>query len=290
MLKQLNDTINYIEEHLLDEEVIEEAMKRVSISELHFKNVFFFLTGISISEYVKKRKLSEANYDLLNGEKVTDIAFKYGYQSMDGFTRAFKNWCGFLPSETARRGEHKVFSKFNFTVKVRGGNCMECRIIEKPAFNFAGVSKRVPMQFEGVNHAILELANNITQAQRDELHRLQNMEPCEIVNVSYNSDTEFKKEEGYLTHLIGVLTTEEDIDESLDKLSMKPGMWAVFPCEGEFPSVMQNTMARIYSEWFMTSDYELRESLSFSFTKMEPDKQGYAYSEIWIPVVKNRFD
>ena len=64
MLKQLNDTINYIEEHLLDEKVIDEAMKRVSVSELHFKNVFFFLTGMSINEYVKNRRLSEANYDL----------------------------------------------------------------------------------------------------------------------------------------------------------------------------------------------------------------------------------
>ena len=118
MLKQLNDTINYIEEHLLDEKVIDEAMKRVSVSELHFKNVFFFLTGMSINEYVKNRRLSEANYDLLHGKKVTDIAFKYGYQSMDGFTRAFKNWCGFLPSEISRRGEHKVFPKFNFIVKV----------------------------------------------------------------------------------------------------------------------------------------------------------------------------
>ena len=91
---------------------------------------------MSINEYVKNRRLSEANYDLLHGKKVTDIAFKYGYQSMDGFTRAFKNWCGFLPSEISKRGEHKVFPKFNFIVKVSGGNSMECRIIEKSAFNF----------------------------------------------------------------------------------------------------------------------------------------------------------
>ena len=230
MLKQLNDTINYIEEHLLDEKVIDEAMKRVSVSELHFKNVFFFLTGMSINEYVKNRRLSEANYDLLHGKKVTDIAFKYGYQSMDGFTRAFKNWCGFLPSEISRRGEHEVFPKFNFIVKVSGGN-------------------------------------SITQEQREEMHRLQNMEPFEVVNVSYNSDTEFKKEEGYLTHLIGVLTTEKEIGAGLETLPMKAGTWAVFPNEGEFPSTLQNTMARIYAEWFMTADYELAESISFSFTK-----------------------
>ena len=163
---------------------------------------------------------------------------------------------------------------------------MRCRIIEKPAFNFVGVSKRVPMQFEGVNNAIVDLANSITQEQREEMHRLQNMEPFEVVNVSYNSDTEFKKEEGYLTHLIGVLTTEKEIGAGLETLPMKAGTWAEFPNEGEFPSTLQNTMARIYAEWFMTADYELAESLSFSFTKMNPDRQGHAYSEIWIPVVK----
>ena len=45
-------------------------------------------------------------------------------------------------------------------------------------------------------------------------------------------------------------------------------------------------MARIYSEWFMTADYELAESFSFSFTKMDEEKPNYAYSEIWIPVIK----
>ena len=38
---------------------------------------------------------------------------------------------------------------------------MEYKIIEKPAFTFAGVSKRVPLQFEGVNNAILKLAQSI---------------------------------------------------------------------------------------------------------------------------------
>lgn len=52
---------------------------------------------MTLSEYIKNRRLSEANRDLLNGEKVTDVAFKYGYQSIDGFTRAFKNGVGFCP-------------------------------------------------------------------------------------------------------------------------------------------------------------------------------------------------
>mgnify|MGYP000497276346 CR=1 FL=1 len=67
----------------------------------------------------------------------------------------------------------------------------------------------MPLQFEGVNNAILELAQSITEEQKEEMHRLQNIEPYEIVNVSYESDTDFLQEAGELTHLIGVLTTKK---------------------------------------------------------------------------------
>ena len=163
---------------------------------------------------------------------------------------------------------------------------MEYKIIEKPAFTFAGVSKRVPLQYEGVNNAILELAESITQEQKEEMHRLQNIEPYETVNVSYESDTNFLEEAGELTHLIGVLTTKNDTSSNLDTFPVKAHTWAVFPNEGVFPFTLQDTMAKIYSEWFLTADYELAEPFSFSFTKMDDKKPNYAYSEIWIPVIK----
>ena len=163
---------------------------------------------------------------------------------------------------------------------------MEYQIVEKPPFTIAGVSKRVPMQFQGVNQAIVQLAQSITEEQRKEMHRLQNIEPRQVVNVSYESDTNFLEESGELTHMIGVLTTKEDVKEHLECLPVKAHTWAVFPNEGPFPSVLQDTMARIYSEWLLTSEYELAESFSFSFTKMDPCRENDAYSEIWIPVVK----
>ena len=163
---------------------------------------------------------------------------------------------------------------------------MECKIVEKPSFYLAGVSKRVPMQFEGVNNAIVELAMSITQEQRDEMHALQNLEPYEIINASYNADAEFLWEEGYLTHLIGVITTKESISKGLEKFRVEACTWAVFPNEGPFPATLQNTMARIYSEWLQTSDYEIIDAPTFSFTKMDKHKKDHAYSEVWTPVRK----
>ena len=163
---------------------------------------------------------------------------------------------------------------------------MEFRIEDKPAFYLAGVSKRVPMQFEGVNNEIVKLAQSITAEQRAEMHALQNIEPTEIVNASYDADENFLKEQGGLTHLIGVLTTEETISDRLDKVPVRACSWAVFPNEGAFPDTLQNTMARIYSQWIPSSGYELINLPTFSFTKMNEHKKAWAYSEIWVPVQK----
>lgn len=161
---------------------------------------------------------------------------------------------------------------------------MDFKIVKKEAYNFVEVSKRVALQFEGVNNEIVKLTQGITENQWKELHELQNIEPFEVVNVSYDSDSDFLEEKGHLTHLVGVITTREDFSNQFDKYSMPACTWAVFPNKGPFPSTLQNTMAKIYSKWLPVSNYELAFSFSFSFTKMNEYKEDYAYSEIWIPV------
>jgi len=286
VLKELNQAINYIEEHLTKEITLEEISAHVGVPDYHFRKIFYYLSGLTLAEYVKNRKLSEAAKDLLNKERVTDVAFKYGYQSVDGFTRAFKAWCGSLPSDVAKTGIGKSFPKLTFYIDVRGGENMDYKIVELPAFKFAGVSERVPMQFEGENQAIIALAKSITQEQREEMHRIQNLEPCEIVNVSYDHDYNFMQDAGYLTHLIGVLTTEENISDVLDVIEVPACTWAVFPNEGPFPETLQQTYAKTYAEWLPVSDYEVVQLPGFSFTKMDKEKENYAYSEVWLPVRK----
>lgn len=286
MLKELNQAIDYIENHLSEDLSLEDISNFIGISDYHFRKVFYYLSGLSLSEYIKYRKLSEANKDLLDGESVTDVAFKYGYQSIDGFTRAFKSWSGSLPSEVTKTGVSKSFPKLSFYIDVKGGKNMDYNIINMPAFKFAGVSKRVPMQFEGENNAIIELAQSITEEQRNEMHNLMNMDPKEIVNVSYEHDHNFMKDEGELTHLIGVLTSEKNVSNRLDVIEVPSYTWAVFPNEGPFPETLQNTYARIYSEWLPVSDYEVIQAPVFSFTKMAEEKENYAYSEVWMPVLK----
>ncbi|HHY60110.1 MAG TPA: AraC family transcriptional regulator [Clostridia bacterium] len=286
MLKVLNWAMDYIEANLTEELSAEVIAKDTGMPDYHFRTLFYYLSGMTLQEYIRNRRLSEANRELLKGAKVTDVAYKYGYQSVDGFTRAFKKWSGVLPSEVVKTGVSKCFPRISFVITVRGGKAMEFRIEEKPAFNLVGVSRRVPMQFEGVNQEIVKLAESITEEQRKEMHALQDIPPYEVVNASYDADYKFMKEEGYLTHLIGVLTTKQPAGDGLDVVPVPACTWAVFPNEGPFPATLQNTMARIYAEWLPSSEYVLVDAPVFSFTKMDPHKKDYAYSEIWIPVRK----
>lgn len=278
MLKELTKVIDYIDNHLTDDIDLDK------MSDYTLRKVFLAISNISLSEYIKYRRLSKANEDLLKGEKVTDVAYKYRYESIDGFTRAFKKWTGYLPSEVSKHNITKTFSKITFVINVEGGQSMNYKIIDLPAFTFAGVSKRVPMQFEGVNNAIVELAQSMTQDQTNKMKSLMNLEPKQIVNISYDHDENFLKDEGYLTHMIGVLTTEKNISDNLDKLDIPNATWAVFICEGEFPSTLQNTYADIYAKWLPTSDYKLLSLPNFSFTIQDQHNENYAYSEVWIPV------
>lgn len=285
MLQRLNMLMDYIEDHLTEEISGKDIARIVGLSDYHFKRMFSYMAGMSLHEYIKNRRLSVANGELVNGAKVTEVAFKYGYQSVEGFSRAFREWSGFLPSEVAKNKIQKSFPKFTFYIDIRGGTSMEFKIEKKEKFNVVGVSKRVPIQFEGENQAIIELAQSITEKQRKQMHQLADLYPYQVLNVSYDFDEGFLEEKGNLTHMIGFATTKENPFDDLEQITIEESLWAIFPNQGPFPSTLQETMANIYAEWLPSSDYEVADLPSISFTRFD-DPADNIYSEIWLPVKK----
>lgn len=283
MLQKFNQLMDYIEAHLTENISGKDISRIVGISDYHFKRMFSYLAGMSLNEYIKNRRLSEASADLINGARVTDVAYKYGYDSIEGFSRAFREWIGFLPSEAAKKKIQKSFPKFTFYIDIKGGVSMEFKIERKEKFNVVGVSKRVPIQFEGKNEAIIELAKSITEQQRKEMHELGDLYPRQVLNVSYDFDDGYLDEKGYLTHMIGFATTKENPYDDLEQITIEESLWAIFPNEGPFPKTLQDTYAKIYSEWLPSSGYEIADLPGNSFTKYNNTSKD-VYSEIWLPV------
>ena len=162
MLQRMNEALDYIEVHLYDEIDEKELEKITGTSFYHFRRIFSYLSGMTLGEYIRLRKLSNATFDLLHeGMTVTETAFKYGYESVDGFSRAFREWSGISPSEVKKSTTLKAFPKLSFQLKIKGGIQMDYRIENKEAFQIVGVSKRVPIQFKGESDEVSHRSKGI---------------------------------------------------------------------------------------------------------------------------------
>jgi len=284
-IKYFNEVMDYIESHLVEGIPPGKIAKITGTSEYHFRKMFSYLSGMTLNSYINQRRFALANSDLLKSASVTDVAFKYAYQTVEGFSRAFKVWSGRSPSDIYEAQFQKSFSPFRFTSTIKGGNSMEVNIEKKPAFNLIGVTKRVPIQFEGENPTIVELAKSITPEQREHMHELGDLYPHHVLNASYEGDEGILREEGNLTHLIGFASTKENPYDDLEQVHVPEHTWAIFPNTGPFPETLQDTWARTHSEWMPSSDYEFVNAPSISFTKHgEPGED--VYSEIWLAVKK----
>ena len=135
IIKSFNDTIDYLETVLDDKVSEKEIMYLSGYSYAMFSRMFSVLTEITLSEYLRSRRLTEAAINLRDtDEKIIDIAFKYGYESSDSFGTAFKSFHGFTPTEVRNGKPFKVFSRVQLALFIKGGINMNIKIQKRVKF------------------------------------------------------------------------------------------------------------------------------------------------------------
>ncbi|ANF47461.1 AraC family transcriptional regulator [Priestia megaterium] len=287
LLRNMNRALHYIEENLTNDIDFREVARLALCSEYHFKRMFSFLAGINLSEYIRRRRLTLAAFELKDSNiKVIDVAIKYNYSSPDSFTRAFQNLHGITPSEAKKNGSSlKAFPKMTFQLSIKGGNEMNYRIEEKEAFHIVGIKERVPIIFHGVNPKIAAMWESLNDETIRKLKELSNVTPLGLLSASVNFSEGRMEEKGQLDHYIGVATTK-DCPDHLVQLEVPAGTWAVFEAVGPFPDTLQDVWGRIYSEWFPSSNYEQVEGPEILWNEHKNVTSPTFKSEIWIPVLK----
>ena len=125
-IDRLNDAIGYIEEHLRGEIDAAQLGKIACCSSYHFQRMFTYMAGVTLSEYIRRRKMSLAAVDLQTTDaKIIDIAEKYGYRSPTAFNRAFQGIHGVAPSAARDAGVSvKSFTPITFKVNLKGAEEM----------------------------------------------------------------------------------------------------------------------------------------------------------------------
>ena len=287
-LENMNQALAYIEDNLDGDIDFEQVERLALVSEYHFRRTFSFLAGISLSEYIRRRRLTLAAFDLSDGDaRVIDTAVKYGYGSADSFARAFYALHGVMPSAARAAGQSlKAFPRMTFQITIQGVSEMNYRIVDKEGFAIVGLMRRVPLIYHGVNPHIAAMWQSLNEELIGTLKGLSNVEPLGLISASVNF-SEGRQDGGELDHVIGVATTRRP-PEGLARLEVPAGTWAVFESVGPFPETLQAIWGRIYSEWFPSSGYESISGPEILWNEGKDMESPTFRSEIWIPVTKER--
>lgn len=143
---RMNRVIDYVEDHLCDEIIPDEISKIMACPYSVFQRSFVQITGTSLSEYVRRRKLTCAAHEIQSTEqKILDIAIKYGYDSSDAFGVAFKRLHGMNPIMARKQDvELKFHSRLHFTLKITGVEEMNYKKMERESFKVIGIRCTTP--------------------------------------------------------------------------------------------------------------------------------------------------
>jgi AraC family transcriptional regulator len=285
VISALNQLVDYIDGHLTEEIAVDDLAVSLGMTEYHLRRMFSSLAGMPLSEYVRRRRMTVAATEVLDGGGLLAIAVRYGYGSTEAFSRAFRSVHGAGPGDVRRDGGPlRTQPQLRFRLTVEGNTPMDTRIADRPAFRLIGHSARVPLIHHGPNPHIQAHIASLPAAEHDRLKALGNTDPRGLLQVSADVDPDYT-EGSELTYLHGVaVTPTTPVPGDLDAIEIPAGTWAVFRAEGAYPAVLQSTWASTATDWFPSNPWRLRPGPSMVAVLDRSADFSTASCELWLPV------
>jgi AraC family transcriptional regulator len=278
LIATMDQVIAYLEDHLKEDIDYHEVAKQVHYSSFHLHRVFSMLAGMSITQYVRNRRLSDAAIDLVTTTKsVLEIATDYRYDTPDGFQKAFLRFHGVNPTEVRYHGASvSCFHPLRVHLTYQGGNSMQYRLVPMEPFQLLVVSRTFDNDIIGEedNTEIAsfweECLNNGTVARIQELTNEQDLySPC--ASISPDSTT--------FRYGIGARYDKDAVDH-FETWTLDHPLYAVF--EVATIEDIGATWQTILQEFLPASSYQMADAPDFEFY---PHNKDIA-CEIWVPVIR----
>ncbi|MBP2898785.1 AraC family transcriptional regulator [Escherichia coli] len=282
-IDRINSAIDYVEAHITEEIDLQQVARRACCTVSHFQRMFSFITDIPLSEYIRRRRLTLAAFELRDGgEKVVDVAVKYGYQSPEAFSRAFKSMHGVMPTMARNPGVPlKAYPKLSFHMFVDGDSEIRYQIMQKPAFEVCGIKTDIIVDPEQMHNQITRFwEDSINSGVVGQFHR--------DIGLDYNTPLNaalFDYSPNKFSYMICHDLPSSGVPEGYFVLPVPPLTWAVF-FTAKHPGhlttrVVRRMRERIFLEWFPTSGYTQAVGPEFEMFSQE---NGIFVVEVWIPI------
>ena len=285
MIAELNGLIESVEEHFSDDLDVAGLARSLGTTEYHLRRMFSSLTGMPLSEYVRRRRMTVAAAEVVAGAPLLNIAVRYGYGSTEAFGRAFRAVHGASPGDVRKNGGPlRSQPKLRLRLTVEGNTSMDTRIADRSAFRLVGRAARVPLIHRGPNPHIQAHIAALPAEEHARLKALGDTEPAGLLQVSADVDPDHT-EGSPLTYLHGVaLDAVTAVPDDLDVIEVRAGTWAVFRTSGPYPAALQDTYAASASEWFPSNPWRLRPGPSIVAVLDRADDGSTATTELWMPI------
>lgn len=281
-IKNLNNALDYIESSLDKEFDVNQAARLAVCSPFHFQRMFTYISGQTLGEYIRRRKMTLAAFDLVNSNiRVLDLALKYGYDSPTSFTRAFQKIHGVTPKAARENGVTlSAYPRITFTLSIKGEEAMNYRIEQRGEFRIVGTAIKGPMTMEDCLERVPKFwAESASQGVIPKLCALMDgTEPQGVLGVSTCNDIGCN---GYYIAVASNKPCPEDMEEYI----VPKATWAVFECEGSMPETIQTLQKRIITEWFPTCGYEYDNGPDIEVYLTETNTPK-SKAQVWVPVIK----
>lgn len=283
-LKNLSSAIEYIDNHLDKEISFEEAARIACCSTYYFQRMFSYVAGISLSGYIRRRRMSQAAFELQQTDKkVLDIALKYGYTSPTSFNRAFQSVHGITPAAAKNKGSILyAYPPIKFSVKITGGSPMSYHITEKGPIRFVGIRTPLTENMEENQRVVPGFWSDTLRGNLfPDLCLLSNEDPKGILGISVyqNPDNIF--------YYIAAATNMET-PAQMDTYEIPAATWVIFENDGPFKENVQDVFRRFYTEWLPFSGYEHAGLPDIEVYPAIPGKPIHGHSEVWIALKKGK--
>lgn len=276
LIESLNEALQYIERHLLEDADSEKAARYVGLSRFYLERTFAALTGMSVSEYIRARRLTLAAQELISeNAKVIDLALQYGYDTPESFTKAFSRFHGVTPAGARRMSTLlRCQNPLSISIKMEGAARMNYKIEQMDAFEVFGAEKTFHMDTS---------MQEIPKFWEEFFQKGLQEKVCPMFGICFDAD-----EGGNFPYMIGeVLKPGATVPQGLTKREVPAHLWARFSCVGAMPGAIQNVTKQIYSEWLPTNGtYEVAQYMEIEMYSDGDATSPEYYSEVWIPVKK----
>jgi AraC family transcriptional regulator len=286
-ITRFNRALRYVEHNLAEKLDFEKIAAEAYTSSFHFQRMFSILTNVTLAEYIRRRRLTLAAVDILQGAEILETAMKYGYESQASFTRAFSRMHGFTPGTIRKPGTAiKAYPPMSFQLSVKGECCMDYEIKNLGEFTIAGEMRHFTSKGGKNLKEIPQFWQEVEASGKIDTI-MSHADPHGILHGScLGVCMDFSEEQDEFNYMIAMEPKKNADLKGMEKRVLKPHTWAIFRGRGPMPDAIQKVWKRIFSDWFPATDYTHTGDEELEVYLPSEENSDDVPFEIWIPVKK----